>query len=775
MRLHLRITRTGEQPNDREFLIDALKIGRAPSSDLSIPDDRSQTVSWQHARIDTNSDGAWLHDLRSTNGTYINGRKVEQPERLRRGDVIRLGQAGPMLEILDLDAFQAHTSPAYTPNAAPPPLPAPNMRRSEPPSPAPVPEREPERERFTPARSKPVRSAANVKVAAPMSHTRAMLVGMQKKQRVWVSVAVVCLLIAGVAITLMFWKHEKDIDKLEEQVSRINKMLDLDTDSDTVDENEGSIGNATQDGYAQVAQLDKKVKNTNGKDAEVLYQRAVLSTAWVITNRGEGTGTVIEHQGKKLIVTAYHVVDQVKQPGVIFPKFMNGKILANRTHYVHNGVTGGKDTVPCTIWACDAKLDLAILEPTGLPNYIPALKVAGDSPDTASKVHTIGGSPSGTNGLWSYTQSEVRQVAPGELKYSNGQQIKATLVETANEVTFGDSGGPLFNNKTELLGVTSGGTDNKAAIARFIDCGHVRELLAQPRKNHLYHPPPVVHADPVPPPMVTPPVIPPPKKTPPILFPPKKTNPPVVTPTPSPSAPRGHVYVLFVIDDQAKNIGESCTVDSRTMRGLLENGLPRSAYTLEVLQGSRANVRSIQGYYDNLRGRVTPNDTLMFYYSGHGACDQRSGAHYLTLHSRENLHRGKVLDRMRSVGGKLHVMLTDCCSALCSGLDATSSPFGRGDYLVPLLLQQRGVVDWQAASLSECGWSNTNIGGFFTYHFKQALTGSTHKSWETLFSDVNRRTVDHSRIVLAKNEAAKKRGQKQQTPYRFPGPGARSD
>jgi pSer/pThr/pTyr-binding forkhead associated (FHA) protein len=34
----------------------------------------------------------WVEDLGSTNGTFVNGSKIEARTRLRSGDVLRIGQ-----------------------------------------------------------------------------------------------------------------------------------------------------------------------------------------------------------------------------------------------------------------------------------------------------------------------------------------------------------------------------------------------------------------------------------------------------------------------------------------------------------------------------------------------------------------------------------------------------------------------------------------------------------------------------------------------------------
>lgn len=48
-------------------------------------------VSRRHARLSWEEDGLYLDDLNSTNGTFVNGRRVHAPVRLQHNDTVRLG------------------------------------------------------------------------------------------------------------------------------------------------------------------------------------------------------------------------------------------------------------------------------------------------------------------------------------------------------------------------------------------------------------------------------------------------------------------------------------------------------------------------------------------------------------------------------------------------------------------------------------------------------------------------------------------------------------
>jgi pSer/pThr/pTyr-binding forkhead associated (FHA) protein len=77
-------------PDGRKRGLDsrALLIGRSGQNDIALTDD---FASARHARIEPRRDGVWVSDAGSTNGTYVNGSKLSKPQRLKPGDVIRVG------------------------------------------------------------------------------------------------------------------------------------------------------------------------------------------------------------------------------------------------------------------------------------------------------------------------------------------------------------------------------------------------------------------------------------------------------------------------------------------------------------------------------------------------------------------------------------------------------------------------------------------------------------------------------------------------------------
>ncbi len=82
------------QGHEQRFDRDRIRVGRKPDNDVVVDD---KVVSSHHAEIRCSRGVYRLADLGSTNGTLLNGRRVEE-EPLDDHDVIQLGDGGPVFE-----------------------------------------------------------------------------------------------------------------------------------------------------------------------------------------------------------------------------------------------------------------------------------------------------------------------------------------------------------------------------------------------------------------------------------------------------------------------------------------------------------------------------------------------------------------------------------------------------------------------------------------------------------------------------------------------------
>ncbi|MGH2787209.1 MAG: FHA domain-containing protein FhaB/FipA [Actinomycetota bacterium] len=80
----------GDKLKGKTFeLGDELTIGRAEKCHLVLDD---TYVSQVHARIFAKNNTFMLEDLGSTNGTYLNRRRINAPTELQKGDQVKIGK-----------------------------------------------------------------------------------------------------------------------------------------------------------------------------------------------------------------------------------------------------------------------------------------------------------------------------------------------------------------------------------------------------------------------------------------------------------------------------------------------------------------------------------------------------------------------------------------------------------------------------------------------------------------------------------------------------------
>ncbi|QJW93915.1 trypsin-like peptidase domain-containing protein [Frigoriglobus tundricola] len=212
-----------------------------------------------------------------------------------------------------------------------------------------------------------------------------------------------------------------------------------------------------------------------------VYQKVVRSSAWVLSDRGggrlaTGSGTLID-KGRRLVLTNYHVVGEVKTATVFFPVFEGKKPVSDRKYYLDRK---GKLGIPGEVIEIDKQADLVLIRLDRVPEGVPDLALAAESPDPGQAVHSIG-NPGKSGALWVYTPGKVRQVYSKKWKAKLDERttvsFDAKVIETDSPTNPGDSGGPLVNDRGELVGVTQGGALDAQAISIFVDLSEVKRLV----------------------------------------------------------------------------------------------------------------------------------------------------------------------------------------------------------------------------------------------------------------------------------------------------------
>lgn len=79
---------SGLQPGKKFPLNQVNTIGRAMTNDIPLNDN---FLSAEHALLEWDGNNWIVEDLNSTNGSWLNGRELTQPQPLTYGDVVQVG------------------------------------------------------------------------------------------------------------------------------------------------------------------------------------------------------------------------------------------------------------------------------------------------------------------------------------------------------------------------------------------------------------------------------------------------------------------------------------------------------------------------------------------------------------------------------------------------------------------------------------------------------------------------------------------------------------
>jgi S1-C subfamily serine protease/pSer/pThr/pTyr-binding forkhead associated (FHA) protein len=450
MRLRLQVRQSADKSFSWELTAPVARVGRDPSCELSLQGDGTQSVSWNHARLELHGEGAFVSDVGSSNGTYVNGKRIEGRTALHLGDRVELGRTGPKLLVAQLEgatppprvatAFEARPSPPVA-KAIAAGIPA------APVAPPPV--------RAAPVVAPPVRAGDERSVSG--GTTRMLLVKLQSSQRrnmmllgaAVATIAVLMLIIGGLLIAFGVWSLSS------------NKKGDL------AQADSGSAGSA----------------ETGRLKPEQIFEKALPSTVWVVVPQGRpnaysfGSGSLVDRE-RKLIITAQHVVGDRPDVAVFFPHYDTGRLNLKKKEYIDRAKSLG---IEGRVVARDVKRDLALIELETVPADVPALSIADESPLPGHTVYSIGNPGLTDIDMWMLTTGTVRQVHQKQWAYVDRAPREAWAIETQSPVNPGDSGGPVVNGEGKLVAVVAGGKGDSNLMTFFIDRREIVDLLNKTR------------------------------------------------------------------------------------------------------------------------------------------------------------------------------------------------------------------------------------------------------------------------------------------------------
>jgi hypothetical protein len=186
----------------------------------------------------------------------------------------------------------------------------------------------------------------------------------------------------------------------------------------------------------------------------------------VVPGIGKGSGFVIDEQG--LIATNYHVIEGAKQAELVF----HDKTKAEVEGFLH--VLPGKD------------LALLRIQPGAI--RLVALPLADAEPAQGEKVLAfgapIGFSDSVTDGIVSAprtgenVRNTLREMLNRDVYVEKGYDLDARWIQTTAPISHGNSGGPLVNNRGEVVGINTWSLVLGQNLNFAVSATHIKQLVA---------------------------------------------------------------------------------------------------------------------------------------------------------------------------------------------------------------------------------------------------------------------------------------------------------
>jgi S1-C subfamily serine protease len=184
--------------------------------------------------------------------------------------------------------------------------------------------------------------------------------------------------------------------------------------------------------------------------------RPLAVCAWVrAENDGAGAGFLVDAQ-KRLLVTCRHVVADRKKVDVFFPWLRDGELVTDRAEYLRRrgALRERKLLVNGTVLKTSDELDLALVQLDAIPPQAKAVTFAAREPWPGESLCAVGNRLD-LDTLWNVSTGPLR--ASGTLAdgyFWRGRKLAedAPVLIGQLPIEEGDSGGPVFNDRGELVG-----------------------------------------------------------------------------------------------------------------------------------------------------------------------------------------------------------------------------------------------------------------------------------------------------------------------------------
>ncbi|MDR2441083.1 MAG: caspase family protein [Planctomycetaceae bacterium] len=185
------------------------------------------------------------------------------------------------------------------------------------------------------------------------------------------------------------------------------------------------------------------------------------------------------------------------------------------------------------------------------------------------------------------------------------------------------------------------------------------------------------------------------------------------------------IHLVIAADTNAEGgVGAFVKIDQHKIKQLFESNVPDSQLKITMIAAEEMRGSNILAAIDSLES--SNEDTIVFYYSGHGGFDRQKQEQFLQL-KLGHLYRPELLKHIQQKQPRLSVLLTDCCNVQIDVMEAAQErqseviTFSKeiSPLFATLFFHCKGVVDITSSKLGEYSGCDMkkNRGSCFTYPF----------------------------------------------------------
>ncbi|MDR2754590.1 MAG: PDZ domain-containing protein [Planctomycetaceae bacterium] len=221
----------------------------------------------------------------------------------------------------------------------------------------------------------------------------------------------------------------------------------------------------------------------------------------------------------------------------------------------------------------------------------------------------------------------------------------------------------------------------------------------------------------------------------------------VVAATVTQQASAQKIHLVIAADINAEGgVDAFVKIDQHKIKQLFESNIPDSQLKITMISAEEMQGSNILKTIDSLE--ISNEDTIVFYYSGHGGFDRQKQEQFLQL-KLGNLYRPELLKHIQQKQPRLSVLLTDCCNVQIDVMgtvqerqsEVITFPQEISPLFATLFFHCKGIVDITSSKLGEYSGCDVkkNRGSCFTYPFvdlMKAHKDNVEMDWDKFVAEL---------------------------------------